>query len=110
MHEPKGVGVRTTADTKEQMYITLRSALEENSLSFWSRCLTQDRKGVANQLQKLVRQMYNYAAIYSDDTLLFSKQRRTWTGKAMGEQDDLVIALQLAIFFRTKYMHEVNSR
>jgi hypothetical protein len=41
MHEPKGVGVRTTANTKESMYIAVRQALEEQTLAVWDRCQTQ---------------------------------------------------------------------
>lgn len=52
----------------------------------WRARVWQDPKGAANQQKKLVRQMYNYAAIYSDDTQPFQKPRRCWTGKAMGEQ------------------------
>jgi hypothetical protein len=38
MHEARGVGVRTTADTKEQMYVALRSILEEKRIAIWDRC------------------------------------------------------------------------
>ena len=52
--------------------------------------------------------MHNYSAVYSENASMFAKRRRVWTGKAQGEQDDLLIALQLAIYFRAVYLSEAT--
>ena len=96
-------GVRTTNQSKEQMYIMLRSLLEEQTLKRWTSLLCASGNA-PEQVQKIVRQMHNYTAVCSDPARVFSQARRVFTGKAMGEQDDLLIALQLAILYRRVYV------
>jgi hypothetical protein len=67
-------------------------------------CVTSDSKGLQSQKTKLIQQLHNYSAVYNEPKMLTGLTRRGWTGKCMGEQDDLCIALQLAIFFRGKYL------
>ena len=95
-------GIRTTNQTKEHMYILLRSLLEESELAVWSEMMSQSDS--AQQIKKVVRQMHNYSAVHTDPNRVFAQTKRVFTGKAMGEQDDLLIALQLAIMYRKVYI------
>ena len=81
----------------------LREALEDNTLRVWKEA--QPEEGTLDeQVAKLVRQMHNYSAVHSDPKQLFGVARRIFTGKAMGEQDDLVIAVMIAILYRRLFV------
>ena len=41
MYEAKGVGVKTTNESKERMYLDTRRLLEEDTLRLWEKCVTQ---------------------------------------------------------------------
>ena len=97
------VGIRTTNTSKERMYMLLREALEDNTLRVWEEA--QPEEGTLDeQVAKLVRQMHNYSAVHSDPKQIFGAARRIFTGKAMGEQDDLVIAVMIAILYRRLFV------
>jgi len=102
-HARSVTGVRTTNESKEQMYILLRNLLEEHNLRVWDQLITTSGAS-ADQLSKVVRQMHNYSAITSDPGRVFAQTRRVFSGKAQGEQDDLLIALQLAILYRRVFI------
>lgn len=108
LHEyaTNSVGIRTTNQSKERMYIHLREALEDNTLCVWENA--QSSTGIDGQVKKLIRQMHNYSAVHSDPKALFGTARRIFTGKAMGEQDDLVIALMIAMLYRRLYVQAVS--
>ena len=95
-------GIRTTNQTKEHMYILLRSLLEEREICVWSDM--QSQSDAPAQVKKVVRQMHNYSAVHTDPNRVFAQTKRVFTGKAMGEQDDLLIALQLAVMYRKVYI------
>ena len=95
-------GVRTTNETKEKMYLLLRENLEMRTLRVYEHLLTEFDS--QQQVGKLVKQMHNYSAVHTDPSRVFAQTRRVFTGKAQGEQDDLLIALQLAILYRTVHI------
>lgn len=99
------VGIRTTHQSKERMYIHLRQALEDNTLRVWDSGVSSTNMG--DQVKKLIRQLHNYSAIHSDPKALFGMARRVFTGKAMGEQDDLIIALMISMLYRRLYVQAV---
>jgi hypothetical protein len=102
-HAKSVTGVRTTNESKEQMYILLRSLLEEQSLRVWDDLICTSSTAEA-QVAKVVQQMHNYNAVTSDPGRVFAQTRRVFSGKAQGEQDDLLIALQLAILYRRVFI------
>lgn len=110
LHEyaTNSVGVRTTHQSKERMYLEARRALEDQSLRVWNCGVSST--DFDTQRKKLVQQLHNYSAICSDPTkALFGSVRRIFTGKAMGEQDDLVIAMMIALLYRRLYLQAVNT-
>ena len=100
------VGVRTTNLSKERMYIQMREALEDDTLRVWEHATPRDGT-TDEQVKKLVRQLHNYSAVHSDPKMIFAPIRRIFTGKAMGEQDDLLIALMIAMMYRRLYVQAV---
>lgn len=101
-HTRAVTGVRTTNESKEQMYIMLRSALEDRTFVAWDQLITSSDP--EEQRKKLARQMHNYSAMHTDPSRVFAQTRRVFTGKAMGEQDDLLIAVQLAVMYRRVFI------
>lgn len=101
------VGIRTTHQSKERMYIHLRQALEDNTLRVWNEAISST--DASAQVKKLIRQLHNYSAIHSDPKALFGMARRVFTGKAMGEQDDLIIALMISMLYRRLYVQAVMA-
>lgn len=97
-HARPVTGVRTTNESKEQMYLILREALEQRTLRIYDHLLSEADPDA--QVAKLVKQMHNYSAVHTDPSRVFAQTRRVFTGKSQGEQDDLLIALQLAILYR----------
>jgi hypothetical protein len=103
----QSVGVRTTQQSKERMYILVRELLEDNAVSVWAHLVA--RGGGQKQVDKLVKQMHNYSAVHTDAKTAFHSVKRVFTGKAMGEQDDLLIALMIAILYRRVYMQNCTA-
>jgi hypothetical protein len=107
-HARAVVGVRTTNESKEQMYILLRNLLEEDTLRVWDELITTHSAGSDKQLSKVIQQMHNYNAVFTDPGRVFAQTRRVFSGKAQGEQDDLLIALQLAILYRRVFIRNCS--
>jgi hypothetical protein len=101
------VGVRTTHASKERMYMLLRQALEDDALRVADCCVCRGEVDV--QRKKLTQQMHNYSAVVSQASSVFSDIRRVFSGKAMGEQDDLLVALMIAVLYRRVYMNLVSG-
>jgi hypothetical protein len=89
------------------MYMLLREALEDDSVQVAEHCVC--RGELATQTKKLVQQMHNYSAVVSQAVSVFSEVRRVFSGKAMGEQDDLLVALMIAVLYRRVYMSLVAT-
>ena len=90
-------GILTTNSTKEIMCGALQELLSSNrinfSISFLSITLPPKQA-----IQTLVNEMKHFMIVVSPSASVFGKTRRTYSGKASGGQnDDAVIALQLAI-------------
>jgi len=90
------MGWLTTNATKEAMCLRTREALRVGSLIIWDKfqCLSQSPKDALNQLNK---ELSNFCIVNQPATHLFGIARKTYTGKVGGCQDDLCVALQLAI-------------
>ena len=88
----------TTNDTKHGMSTLLNIMLRESRICI----LPEDKlicKSARDFVLRLKEQMNVYSYQYKEATCAFSKQRVALTGKVGGMKDDIVIALQLGIFF-----------
>jgi hypothetical protein len=92
------VGVLTTQDVKFGMSTLLNIMLRDSRLCI----LPQDKlicKNPRDFCIRLKEQMNVYSLQFKDPDGPFGKQRVALTGKVGGLKDDIVIALQLGIFF-----------
>ena len=92
-----GVGLLTTNDTKAAMCKATQELLDFNALHFIREmvCLSE---GAAATKARLVAELRAFSVVVEPAKSIFSKSRMTFSGKGGGQQDDLAIALQLAIF------------
>jgi hypothetical protein len=90
------VGLLTTNQSKEVMTVALQELLSQNRLhlldSFVSLSNTQGE--IAKQL---LHEMRRFMILVEPPKNCFGKPRRTYSGKLGGQNDDAIIALQLAI-------------
>jgi len=90
------VGLLTTNSSKEVMCVATQQLLADNRLLV-SRSLLSVASPPKEVLQQLTAEMRSYMVYVDPPKTLFGKSRRTFTGKMGGHNDDLVIALQLAV-------------
>ena len=78
------------------MCTAVNELLASNRLVVWEKlvCASMDTKDV---LADLASEMRTYMIIVDEAKTAFGKSRRTFSGKAGGETDDLIIALQLTV-------------
>jgi hypothetical protein len=92
------VGVLTTASVKMGMATGLNIMLREQRV-----CCLPEKEFVCKQPREFVirlrDQMNVYALQFKDGTDVFCKQRMVLSGKIGGMKDDIIICLQLGIFF-----------
>ena len=103
---PRGsVGFLTTHDTKEASCKLVHDMLNTKQLSTHP-SLVSCSMGSEDAQRMLLDQMRRFQVIVQPATSVFGQSRRTFTGKVGGGQDDLIIALQIAVIgarvFRTK--------
>jgi hypothetical protein len=95
---PQGtLGLLTTADRKEQYCLLLREALTVGKIAlhpdFFSTTL-----GVAQAKRRMEEELLNFSIVTQPPATTFGKTRKTYTGKVAGKQDDVTLALQMAIY------------
>ena len=90
------LGWLTTNERKEQMCLQLREALSVGKLHFSNEFFstTQGLREVKEQLEGELR---NFCVLVEAAKTPFGKVKKTYSGKVGGRNDDLVIALQLAL-------------
>ena len=89
-------GLLTTNASKEVMCIALQQLLSANHLHLSSSLLCTSMPPT-EALVQVSQELRSYMVYVDPPKTLFAKPRRTYTGKMGGHQDDMCIALQLAI-------------
>ena len=89
-------GLLTTNSSKEVMCVALQELLSQNRLCICHRMLSVSYSP-KEILDQLTAEMRSYMVYVDPPKTLFGKPRRTFTGKMGGHNDDLVIAVQLAV-------------
>jgi len=90
------LGWLTTGVTKEKMALALREALQQNSISYHKNFTSLSLGAEAAKL-RIKDEIGNYSVVTEPPKQAFGKVRKTYTGKMGGMQDDVAIALQLAV-------------
>lgn len=91
-----GPGLLTTNESKEMMCIALQELLDLRRLSICTQLLSISNNP-REALEQLSKQLATYTIYVEPPKNPFGKVKRTYTGKMAGNQDDLCIAMQLAI-------------
>jgi hypothetical protein len=94
---PEGApGLLTSNSSKEVMCVALQELLTQNRLAV-SQYLLSVSFSPRDILEQLLAELRSYMVYVDPPKTLFGKPRRTFTGKMGGHNDDLAIALQLAV-------------
>ena len=99
------LGWLTTADRKESMCLLLREAMTVGRICLHERFFSceleprEARKRISDELS-------NYCIVTEPAKTTFGKMRKTYTGKLFGKQDDLSIAIQLAVIGQQKFFQD----
>jgi hypothetical protein len=89
-------GLLTTNASKEVMCVALQELLAQSRIGVSNRLMSTSMSP-HEALQQLIGELRGFMIFVDPPKTLFAKARRTFTGKLGGHQDDLVIALQLAV-------------
>lgn len=91
------IGLLTTNDRKEQYTLLVREALRMGTISchdhFFS-CTMTTREAKA----RLKDELQAFSVIIEPSKTLFGKTRKTYSGKIGGKNDDVVLAMQMAVY------------
>ena len=91
-----GPGILTTNESKEMMCIALQELIDLRRLTILKHMLSISTNPLES-LDQLKKQLSTYTIYVEPPKNPFGKVKRTYTGKIAGNQDDLCIALQLAV-------------
>lgn len=101
------LGWHTTNDRKEQMALLLRECLRVGKIAysdyFFSISMTKQeaKKRMGDEIR-------NFSVITEPGKTAFARSRKTYTGKLGGQQDDTVIALQLALIAQRTFFEDAR--
>lgn len=104
------LGWLTTNGRKEQMALLLREALRVGKIAYSDRffSLSMTKQEAQKRIGDEIR---NFSVITEPGKTPFARSRKTYTGKLGGQQDDVVITLQLALIaMRTFFEDSRYSR
>lgn len=95
-HSAQRYGILTTEEVKYAMLTLFSNILRDHRLAFQQPLFSEDSDG---NLKRVKEQMQVYSFQYKQAVNCFGKQRVALCGKVGGMKDDVIIALQLAVYF-----------
>jgi len=98
-HTAQRYGILTTQDIKMGMMTLLNNMLREQQVNLYGALISDD---AAANSKRLREQLYIYSFQFKSAADVFGKQRVSLNGKVGCMKDDVVIALQLAIYYSSK--------
>ena len=103
------LGWLTTNERKEQMCLLLREAMNVGRIGL-SPFFFSTELQLHEARQRLKDELSSYCVVNEAPKTTFGKFRKTYTGKLYGKQDDLCIALQLAMIGCQKFFQDPKYR
>ena len=97
-HAAKRYGILTTEEIKHGMCTITNTMLREQRINIVKPLLSEDPEANARRLHE---QLTIYSLQFKEAINVFSKTRAALSGKVGGMKDDVVIALQLGIYYST---------
>ena len=102
-HAAKRYGILTTEETKHGMCTITNTMLREQRLNILKPLLSENPAGNAKRLHE---QLTIYSLQFKEAANVFGKGRAALSGKVGGMKDDVVIAMQLGIYFsKEEYLY-----
>ena len=98
-HTANRYGILTTEDVKYGMMTLFNNMLRDQRVCFFPTLLSEDPPASRRRIQE---QMKVYSFQYKQAANCFGKQRVALCGKVGGMKDDIVIALQLAVYYSAR--------
>ena len=95
-HAAKRYGILTTEEVKYAMMTLFNNMLRDQRVAFRNPLLSEDPTAARRRIQE---QMKVYSFQFKQAVNCFGKQRVALCGKVGGMKDDVVIALQLAVYY-----------
>jgi hypothetical protein len=90
------LGILTTHKTKEVMCSALQELLSMNRLHISDKFMSISMSPRA-MVDRIIEEMRAFMIYVDAPKSLFAQSRRTYTGKIGGHQDDVIIAVQMAV-------------
>jgi hypothetical protein len=102
-HAAKRFGILTTEEIKHTMCTLTSTMLREQRISILKPMLSEDPDANA---RRLYEQMTVYSLQFKEAHNVFAKTRAALSGKVGGMKDDVVMAMQLGIYYSSqKHMY-----
>lgn len=98
-HTAKRYGILTTEEVKYAMLTLFSNILRDQRLAFMNPLFSEDPEGNRRRIKE---QMQVYSFQFKQAVNCFGKQRVALCGKVGGMKDDVIIALQLAVYFSSQ--------
>ena len=98
-HNAKRYGILTTEEVKYAMMTLFNNMLRDQRVAFREPLLSEDPPAARRRIQE---QMKVYSFQFKQAVNCFGKQRVALCGKVGGMKDDVVIALQLAVYYSAR--------
>ena len=98
-HSANRYGILTTEEVKYGMMTLFNNMLRDQRVAFYNPLLSEDPAAARRRIQE---QMKVYSFQFKQAANCFGKQRVALCGKVGGMKDDVVIALQLAVYYSAR--------
>ncbi len=98
-HNAKRYGILTTEEIKYAMMTLFNNMLRDQRIAFYDPLLSEDPVAARRRVQE---QMKVYSFQFKQAVNCFGKQRVALCGKVGGMKDDVIIALQLAVYYSAR--------
>eukprot|EP00960_Hanusia_phi_P022406 662954-Hanusia_phi.AAC.2 len=102
-HKNQRYGIMTTEAVKYAMCTMMDTVLREQRLHLCPYFVSRDPRGLKKRLRE---QMNIYSLQFKSAASVFGKQQMALSGKIGGMKDDVVIALQLGVYFSSNPLLE----
>ena len=103
------LGWLTTNERKEQMCLLLREAMNVGRVAISDYFFSVELQQLEAK-KRIKDELLNYCVVTEAPKTTFGKNRKTYTGKLYGKQDDLAIAIQLAMIGAQKFFQDPKYR
>jgi hypothetical protein len=98
-HAASRYGILTTEEVKYGMMTLFNNMLRDQRVAFYTPLLSEDPPAARRRVQE---QMKVYSFQFKQAVNCFGRQRVALCGKVGGMKDDVVIALQLAVYYSAR--------